>query len=279
MAKQYRPVAIHPALQPYVRGIFIQEELIDPVQAEHPYTVFPKPYPVVGFQYSGRLRVIRGGQEEFLTISGITGLQEMARTFRASTDTRTILVAFKPYGAFVLLACPMDRLADNHVGLGQIVGGSRLRILEEQLAESCDTPNLSRLVQNFLLFRLTHAQHEAHPPVMRAADRLLVEGGTTPIESVAKESGISRRQLERLFHEQIGVGPKRFAALVRFEWALRHLNSYSSCADLAYDAGYADQAHFVRSFRDKAGMTPGEYRRQAASPHVAFLQDDPPSLR
>lgn len=279
MAHQYRSVAIHPALQPYVHGICIQEEDVDPVQAEHPYTVFPKPYPVIGFQYSGRLRVIRGGREELLTISGITGLQGMARTFRASTATRTVLVAFKPYGAFVLLACPMDRLVDSHVELGQIVGDSRLRILEEQLTESRGTPILSRLVQNYLLFRLTHAQHDVHPLVMRAADQLLVEGGTTRVESVATESGISRRQLERLFHEQIGVGPKRFAALVRFEWALRHLKSYSSSADLAYDAGYADQAHFVRSFRDKAGMTPGEYRRQAASPHVAFLQDGPPTLR
>jgi transcriptional regulator GlxA family with amidase domain len=149
----------------------------------------------------------------------------------------------------------------------------------EQLAESRGTANLSRLVQNFLLFRLTHAQHNVHPSVMQAADRLLVERGTTPIESVAKDLGISRRQLERLFHEQIGVGPKRFAGLVRFDWALRHLNSYSSCADLAYDAGYADQAHFVRSFQDKAGMTPREYRRHATSPHVAFLQDGPPTLR
>jgi AraC-like DNA-binding protein len=278
MASLYRPVAIHSALQPYVHGIFIQEELVEPVQADSTYTVFPKPYPVVGFQYNGRLRVVRGGREEFLTVSGITGLQGMARTFRASIDTRTILVGFKSYGAFPLLACPMDRLADSHVGLEQIVGGSRLRILEEQLAESRGTPHLSRLVQNFLLFRLTHAQHDVHPSVMRAVDRLLVGRGTTPIESVAKESGIGRRQLERLFHEQIGVGPKRFAALVRFEWALRHLNSYSSCADLAYDAGYADQAHFVRSFREKAGMTPREYRRYAASPHVAFLQDCPRTL-
>ena len=59
MAKQYRPVAIHPALQPYVRGIFNQEALIDPVQAEHSYTVFPKPYPVVGFQYSGLIIIDR----------------------------------------------------------------------------------------------------------------------------------------------------------------------------------------------------------------------------
>lgn len=278
MASLYRPVAIYPALQPYVQGIFIQEELVDSIQTEQPYTVFPKPYPVVGFQYRGRLRVIRGGREEFLTVSGITGLQGAARTFRASTDTRTILVAFKSYGAFPLLACPMDRLADSHVGLDQIVGVSHLRMLQEQLAESRGTPNLSRLVQNYLVFRLAHAQ-EVHPSVIWAADRLLVERGTIPIESVSKEAGTSRRQLERLFHEQIGVGPKRFAALMRFDWALRHLSSYASCADLAYDAGYADQAHFVRSFRDKAGMTPRQYLRRVASPHVAFLQDDPPILR
>jgi AraC-like DNA-binding protein len=278
MTNLYRAVPIHPALHPYVDRIFIQEEFAGSVEAERPYTVFPKPYPVAGFQYSGRLRVIRGGREEVLTVSGITGLQGTARTFRASTDTRTVLVAFKSYGAFPFLACPMDRLVDMHVGLEQIVGGSRLRELQEQLGESPSTADLSRLVQNFLLYRLADAD-DVHPSVIQAVDRLFMERGTAPIESIAEESGISRRQLERLFHEQIGVGPKRFASLVRFEWALRHLSRYSSCANLAYDAGYADQAHFVRSFRDKAGMTPREYCRHAASPHVAFLQDGSPTLR
>lgn len=123
MASLYRPVAIHPALHPYVHGIFIQEAFADPVQAEQSYTVFPSSYPVLGFQSRGRLHVIRGGGEERLAVSGITGLQGTARTSRASADTRTILVAFKSYGAFHLLACPMDRLADGHVDLDQIVGG------------------------------------------------------------------------------------------------------------------------------------------------------------
>jgi AraC-like DNA-binding protein len=56
------------------------------------------------------------------------------------------------------------------------------------------------------------------------------------------------------------VRPKEFASLVRFRWVLANLERHRSWSDLALAAGYSDQAHFVRSFTRRAGMTPTQFR-------------------
>ena len=90
-------------------------------------------------------------------------------------------------------------------------------------------------------------------------------GGAVRIESMARELGIGRRQLERLFKLQVGVGPKEFASLARFGAALRRIDGATAWTDVAAAAGYADQAHFIRNFKRRSGLTPTEYRQLLSS--------------
>jgi len=74
---------------------------------------------------------------------------------------------------------------------------------------------------------------------------------------------MSKRQLERLFASEVGISPKRFARTIRFQYilAMKERDESRPLADLAYGAGYADQAHFSRDFRQLTGRTPAEYFR------------------
>jgi len=72
---------------------------------------------------------------------------------------------------------------------------------------------------------------------------------------------VSKRQMERLLKTQVGLGPKQFAELARFAGLLKRLSGRRSWADLAFEAGFADQSHFVRSFTQFAGIPPTEYVR------------------
>jgi methylphosphotriester-DNA--protein-cysteine methyltransferase len=63
---------------------------------------------------------------------------------------------------------------------------------------------------------------------------------------------------------QIGVAPKELASLARFTRAVERLGHNRSWAGLAVDAGYADQAHFIRSFKRRAGRTPAEFTRSGS---------------
>jgi transcriptional regulator GlxA family with amidase domain len=109
------------------------------------------------------------------------------------------------------------------------------------------------------------------PEVGWAWERLVASGGAVPIGRLAKEVGWSHRHLIVRFRQQVGLGPKTAARLVRFDGVCRHLDQARGRLDwgrVAAEAGYADQAHLIREFRQFTGTTPTE-----------FLARMPPSTR
>ncbi len=84
------------------------------------------------------------------------------------------------------------------------------------------------------------------------------------------ETGYSHRRFIELFRRAIGLSPKLYCRVLRFQSALERLagRATHSLADLALAAGYSDQAHFNREFREFTGMPPSEYRE--AAPERAY---------
>ncbi|HYD78511.1 MAG TPA: helix-turn-helix domain-containing protein [Paucimonas sp.] len=103
---------------------------------------------------------------------------------------------------------------------------------------------------------------------------LIVAGrGMLRIEDAAAAFGRSRRQLERVFLETVGVSPKFFSRITRFRRACaliaRPPAALAALADIALEAGYADQSHMNHEFLDFANTTPASFMRH----RVAFLQE------
>jgi len=94
----------------------------------------------------------------------------------------------------------------------------------------------------------------AADPRVRAACQHLSLGAS--IDRAAAQAEIGRRQLERLFLRQVGVEPKRYARIVRFQRALRARQSGLAWAEVALEAGYYDQSHLIADYRVFAGRTP-----------------------
>ena len=99
-------------------------------------------------------------------------------------------------------------------------------------------------------------------------------GGTGDIVNRPKSvSGRSARTLERRFAREVGLAPKLFARVIRFQRVLEHIekNAPVDWARLALDAGYFDQAHLIRDFRTFAETTPERYRREAHAMSDLFV--------
>lgn len=248
---------VHPALKPYIRAVRIGES----AATTRAYQVLPGPVPVAGFQSRGRLGVLRQEGKRLLNICGITGLQSTARTFIPQSDTHTLLVVFEPFGAFALLGCPMNEIAEDHVGLDAIFPARHCREMSDRLREGRSNREMSEIVQSFFLKQLERVRQRPHALIMQATRQIADDHGRQRIEDLAGDLGVSRRHLERLFLREIGVGPKEFASLTRFDWLLNQLPRRRSWAALAYEAGFADQAHFVRHFVARTGITPQEHAR------------------
>jgi AraC-like DNA-binding protein len=79
-----------------------------------------------------------------------------------------------------------------------------------------------------------------------------------------RELQLSERTLERKFKQAVGISPKLFARIARFQQSLDQLrqNQYDKLSDVAYGNEYADQSHFIRVFKEFTGFTPLEFRKQ-----------------
>jgi len=169
-----------------------------------------------------------------------------------------------PLAARAIFGMPSLELANRHTRLDDVWGSSVDR-LRSQMIEAKSPGLRLRLLEEALLTHLRCAR-QIHPAVAHALHRLPTASN---VRDVVKETGYSQRRFIALFREEIGLTPKVFCRLLRFQRFLSQLKAQPAAmwADLAYDAGYSDQAHFNREFREFTGVTPGEYRFFSNQPH------------
>lgn len=179
-------------------------------------------------------------------------------------------VRFRPGAALPFLDVPLSDLTDRQIALEDLWGRAA-DSLATALAEAPRGERLRRL-ERTLVARQSRASRDG-PLVARAVALLRRTRGGLPIGAAAAALGVGERRLERLFDRAVGLSPKRLARVLRFRHAARRLRQvgHRGGAALAVEAGYADQAHFIREFRQLAGVTPAQY---VAERRVGFVQDE-----
>lgn len=182
------------------------------------------------------------------------GLYGGPTTVRHEGVARALQINVSPLAARSLLGCPAGELGGRTVGLEDVLGPDALR-LGDALHAAPDARRRADLVDAALVRRLGRAA-PVTPDVARAWWLLERSGGRMSIEAVASELRCSRRHLSRRFAAEIGLAPKAVARVLRFERAQALLASSASLADVAYRAGYADQAHLSREVKALAGRSP-----------------------
>jgi len=193
----------------------------------------------------------------------VGGLSESHAISQATGEARCIQVMLTPMGAHRLLGgLPMEELANRVVGLDALFGTEAER-LSSRLHDAPGWDARFAIVDGFLAARMERAR-TTPAGVVHAWRRLSESDGRTEIGALAREIGCSRRYLAASFREHVGLPPKSVARVMRFERAVRLLGRAGAgvgWSDLALGAGYYDQAHFIRDFRQFAGDTPGAFLR------------------
>lgn len=167
---------------------------------------------------------------------------------------------FRPGGTLPFFDAPAGEFHDRIVPLDQIWNSASGR-LRGRLLEAADPAARLRILEADLRRRLGEPT-ELHSAVRYALVEFGREARTAGILEVARDSGLSRRRLTGLFHEQIGLTPKLYCRLGRFRQVVRRIASGAPVdwAQVSLDGGYYDQAHMAHEFREFSGVSPGAWR-------------------
>lgn len=167
---------------------------------------------------------------------------------------------FHPGGLHALLGVPMEELTDRDAAVEDLA--PRLARWLSPLLGIVDPAKRMAAASAALVRTTTGA---GNGPIARAALAIARANGRVRIDAVAVSLGISPRHAARRFAREIGLGPKLLGRICRFQWFLREAprRPPGSLARLAHDAGYCDQSHVIRDFREFAASTPAGYFGEA----------------
>ncbi len=186
-----------------------------------------------------------------------------------SGPVMSVGVQLLPGAAQALFGVSAAELAGGHVVLSDLWGGTADSLLQ-QLSDASDPGRQLAVLESVLAANLRGAP-VLHPAVAQALAACAHPGR---IDTMVRDSRYSHRGFIALFRQATGMSPKRYARLLRFQTVLAALRRKpgGSLAALAHQAGYSDQAHMTREFREFAGITPSDYRQlaPAAANHVAL---------
>jgi AraC-like DNA-binding protein len=172
-------------------------------------------------------------------------------------------IRFHPGGAFQLLQLGMPDIIGSALSAEDLAMHSLLQ-LRDQLAELTHVSQRLTLIDQWLLDRIKKNNADTGLIQQLLPQLILTQ---QPLEQLSAHLPISRRQLERKFQLEVGFSPNQLKQLHRVKTARTLISQRpeQSLTDIGQDAGFYDQAHFIRHFHKITGQTPGEYRQRKRS--------------
>lgn len=171
-------------------------------------------------------------------------------------------VRFQSHGLTHFTNIPAFDLTEKSVPLNDLFGLDGDMLVEQV----CMAGSISAKVDVLGAFLLEHRKFlgGVTPLVMGFVEALKALNGEVKMKHLAKQLGVSERQLERRFKLEVGLNPKKMASIIRFKHALYLLQNgqNQTFTEIAHGAGYYDQAHFNRDFKDITGVAPKQFFKE-----------------
>ncbi|WP_156855356.1 helix-turn-helix transcriptional regulator [Oceanobacillus sp. AG] len=199
--------------------------------------------------------------EQFKSLRGslISGPHSNFAVIDTACQASTIGVHFKPGGAFPFLNLPADELRNEHVSFEEL-WGTKATEMREQLLNTEMPLAKFQILEQYLMGVLTQASLN-HPAVVFALKKFQGFPHQWKIADVTEQIGLSSRRFIQVFKEEVGLTPKQFCRVQRFQNVLRLIEGGEPVdwTDIALTCGYYDQAHFIHDFRSFSGFSPTTY--------------------
>lgn len=203
----------------------------------------------------------------------ISGAHSKFLIIDALPQSSMIGVHFRPGGAAAFLGLPANELSGRVAELDAIWGNA-VWAWRDQLLASKTSAEKFVVLERLLLQRLAEVRHFPSRVIRWALDRYIADPGVQTITSVSREVGFSHKHFIDLFRREIGLTPKLFCRIRRFQQALIEVQAHAEVdwADIANSCGYFDQSHFVHDFAEFSGINPSAYPKRCLEGERNFVR-------
>ena len=191
--------------------------------------------------------------------SFISGQSIKNYSLRIDSEIDQIGIVFKPTGLYHLFGLQMFEFTNTRENLHDVLKVPFQHIEEKLACAGSDTGRIN-ILEETLLARLRSVK-APQDGVDVAARKIIDDYGNVNISKLLEDAFMSRRKFERHFLRRVGLSPKYYARIRRYGYLCSLIAGRRSVSwdQLLYQAGYYDQSHFIKDFKEFSGLSPSHY--------------------
>jgi AraC-like DNA-binding protein len=191
-----------------------------------------------------------------------SGVRTEPITIPAGNNSRMMVIMCKKGMAYAFFPFPMDELSDCVLD-ADLIWGTSFAHLREKLFETKEIRQMFQVAEDFLI-RNFLGSSVLNPCVQYALNEIIHRPDQVSLSRLNERIGYSQKHFIGMFKGQVGVTPKAYLRIMRFQKAINEIERSGriSWTDLSQDCGFYDQAHFINDFKLFSGFTPEQYLKQ-----------------
>lgn len=241
-------------IAPFVKAIFLLEDK----EGEHSLPFYADGYP--GLMYSK----CKNGvllQPSRKKLSDLFLYGQTIKPIELYIDGSYKLIVFQlyPFATRLLLGINPKEINDECFDLNDLKMVNTAQTLST--LKSSATEQQIEILSTYILQLVKHSSANLDNRLKLAISTIIRSKGAISIKELRNQLYITERTFERKFAKEIGVTPKQFTKIIQFSFSLNQLKAsdYYSLTEVAYNNNFADQSHFIKTFKKYAGQTPKEF--------------------
>lgn len=220
--------------------------------------IIPDGFPEIIFHYGDNYRINISGSWETQSKDLLAGQIRNHFLLESTGASGMIGIKFKPAGITQLFDINMSELTDKVVDLD-----TELKEQFEPIIKKIDSKALFketvRALDSFFE-QLRHEETDSDKIITLAIDLIFQEKGMLSVADLTSKTGVNERKLERLFNKYIGLSPKFYSRIIRFNHIFQLVQEKQvNWSEIAQLSGFYDQSHFISNFQEFTGEDPSKY--------------------
>jgi AraC-like DNA-binding protein len=190
----------------------------------------------------------------------------------ARVPSHLMAARLRPAGAYAFFGLPMDELSNDVIDL-DLLSTAAFSTTHDRLCETASRAERFALLEDLVRKRVSE-QVRVRPFIRWAATQIERTHGAVRILDLCRDLGVSRKHLNQWFQRQVGLAPKQYAGVARFQQLVARLTRTPGAdwSELAQSCGYYDQAHLVHDCRTYSGLAPGNLRETLSPDGIATVE-------